>query len=408
MSGHQPYRLIISGGGTGGHIFPAIAIANEFRDRHPDAQILFVGAKDKMEMTRVPEAGYKIIGLWISGLQRKLTLSNLLFPLKVMVSYIKAMTIVKKFKPHAVIGTGGFASGPIMMAATRFRIPSIIQEQNSFAGLANKQVAAKVSKVCVAYDGMEKYFPKNKIVVTGNPVRKDILSVGMKREKALSHFGFDANKRTLLIIGGSLGARSINETIITGMEKLIDAEVQVIWQTGKGYYDNYKTKLANFDLRRIRVQDFVREMDLAYAAADVIISRSGALAVSEICIAGKPVILVPSPNVAEDHQTKNAKALVDKGAAVLVLDKEAGEKLLEEAFTLLFDKHRAAKLTENITKLGKPEATSAIVNEIEKLLAEKSVDHDLPAKNKKIYTGDKKEFDRHLDVTGLQPVWVKR
>jgi UDP-N-acetylglucosamine--N-acetylmuramyl-(pentapeptide) pyrophosphoryl-undecaprenol N-acetylglucosamine transferase len=408
MSGQQPYRLIISGGGTGGHIFPAVAIANEFRERHPDAQILFVGAKDKMEMTRVPEAGYQIIGLWISGLQRKLTLSNLLFPLKLIVSYIKAMAIVKKFKPHAVIGTGGYASGPIMMAATRFRIPSVIQEQNSFAGLANKQVAAKVSKVCVAYDGMEKYFPKEKIVVTGNPVRKDILSVGVKREKALIHFGFDANKRTLLIIGGSQGARSINESIITGLEKLIDAEVQVIWQTGKGYYDNYKAKLGNYDLRRIRVQDFVREMDLAYAAADVVISRSGALAVSEICIAGKPVILVPSPNVAEDHQTKNAKALVDKGAAILVQDKEAREKLLEEAFRLLFDQHRASKLTENIAKLGRPEATSAIVNEIEKLLAEKSVDHDLPAKNKTVYNVDKKTYDRHSDLACLQPVWVKR
>jgi UDP-N-acetylglucosamine--N-acetylmuramyl-(pentapeptide) pyrophosphoryl-undecaprenol N-acetylglucosamine transferase len=408
MSVQQPYRLIISGGGTGGHIFPAVAIANEFRDRHPDAQILFVGAKDKMEMTRVPEAGYKIIGLWISGLQRKLTLSNLLFPLKMIVSYLKAISIVRKFKPHAVVGTGGFASGPIMMAATRLGIPSVIQEQNSFAGLANKQVAGKVSKVCVAYDGMEKYFPKEKIVVTGNPVRKDILSVGVKREKALNHFGFDANKRTLLIIGGSLGARSINESIIAGMEKLIDAEVQVIWQTGKGYYDHYKAKLGKYDLRRIRVQDFVREMDLAYAAADVVISRSGALAVSEICIAGKPVILVPSPNVAEDHQTKNAKALVDKAAAVLVLDRDAGEKLLEEAFTLLFDKNRALRLTENITKLARPQATTAIVNEIEKLLAEKSVDHDLPAKDKKIYTLDKKTFDQHLDVTGLQPVWVKR
>jgi len=408
MSGQQPYRLIISGGGTGGHIFPAVAIANEFRERHPDAQILFVGAKNKMEMTRVPEAGYEIIGLWISGLQRKLTLSNLLFPLKLVVSYIKAMTIVKKFKPHAVIGTGGFASGPIMMAATRFGIPSVIQEQNSFAGLANKQVAGKVNIVCVAYDGMEKYFPKQKIVLTGNPVRKDILTVGVKRERALTHFGFDSNRKTLLIIGGSLGAKSINESIIGGMEKLVDAEVQVIWQTGKGYYDTYKAKLGKFDLRRIRVQDFVREMDLAYAAADVVISRSGALAVSEICIAGKPVILVPSPNVAEDHQTKNAKALVDKGAAVLVLDKDASEKLVEEAFRLLFDLNRSSRLSENIAKLGRPEATSAIVNEIEKLLAEKSVDHDLPAKNKTMYTTDKKTYDRHLDVACLQPVWVKR
>lgn len=408
MSAQQPYRLIISGGGTGGHIFPAVAIANAFRERHPDAQILFVGAKNKMEMTRVPEAGYQIIGLWISGIQRKLTLSNLLFPIKLMASYLKAMSIVKKFKPHAVIGTGGFASGPIMMAATRFRIPSVIQEQNSYAGLANKQVAAKVSKICVAYDGMDKYFPKDKIIVTGNPVRKDILSVATKREKALSHFGFDANKRTLLVIGGSLGARSINESIIAGMERLIDAEVQLIWQTGKGYYETYRSQLSKFDLRRIRVQDFVREMDLAYAAADVVISRSGALAVSEICIAAKPVILVPSPNVAEDHQTKNAKALVDKGAAVLVQDKDTGEKLLEEAFKLLFDQHHSLKLIENITKLGRPEATNAIVSEIEKLLVEESVDRDLPAKNKTIYTLDKKAYDQHLEEVILQPVWVKK
>jgi len=408
MSIQQPYRLIISGGGTGGHIFPAIAIANEFRERHPDAQILFVGAKDKMEMTRIPEAGYKIIGLWISGIQRKLTLSNLLFPIKLIVSYLRAMTIVKKFKPHAVIGTGGFASGPIMMAATRFGIPSVIQEQNSFAGLANKQVAGKVSKVCVAYDGMEKYFPKDKIVVTGNPVRKDILSVGTKREKALSHFGFNSNKQTLLIIGGSLGARSINESIIKGIEKLVDSEVQVIWQTGKGYYDNYKAQLGKYDLRRIRVHDFVREMDLAYAAADVVISRSGALAVSEICIAGKPVILVPSPNVAEDHQTQNAKALVDKGAALMIPDKEAGQRLVDEALKLLFDQHRAAKLTESITLLARPGATAAIVNEIEKLLAEKSVDTDRHEKNKTIYILDKKAFDHHLDIPCLQPVLIKR
>jgi len=408
MSSQQPYRLIISGGGTGGHIFPAIAIANEFRERHPDAQILFVGAKDKMEMTRVPEAGYKIIGLWISGIQRKLTLSNLLFPIKLIVSYLRAMTIVKKFKPHAVIGTGGFASGPIMMAATRFGIPSVIQEQNSFAGLANKQVAGKVSKVCVAYDGMEKYFPKDKIVVTGNPVRKDILSVNTKRQKALSHFGFESHKQTLLIIGGSLGARSINESIINGIEKLVDAEVQVIWQTGKGYYDNYKARLGKYDLRRIRVHDFVREMDLAYAAADVVISRSGALAVSEICIAGKPVILVPSPNVAEDHQTQNAKALVDKGAALMISDKEAAQRLVDEALKLLFDQHRAAKLTESITLLARPGATAAIVNEIEKLLAEKSVDTDRPEKNRTIYILDKKAFDQHLDIPCLQPVLIKR
>lgn len=407
MSSQQPYRLIISGGGTGGHIFPAIAIANEFRDRHPNAQILFVGAKEKMEMTRIPEAGYKIIGLWISGIQRKFTWANVLFPVKLMVSYICAIRIVKKFKPHVVIGTGGYASGPIMMAATRLRVPSVIQEQNSFAGLANKRVGKRASKICVAYDGMEKYFPKEKIVLTGNPVRKDILSSDSKRARALSHFGFDSNKRTLLIVGGSLGARTINESILKGVEKLIDAQVQVIWQTGKGYFDMYKARLTKYDLRRIRVQDFVREMDLAYAAADVIVSRSGAIAVSEICIAKKPVILVPSPNVAEDHQTKNAKALVDKGAALMVPDREAGDKLIDEALKLLFDASRGDRLVANITTMARPDATIAIVNEIDKLLMEMSVDSDRPSRGNSVYVFDKTKYDRQLDARTLQPVIIK-
>ena len=368
MNKTQPYRLIISGGGTGGHIFPAVAIANEFRERHPDAQILFVGAKGRMEMTRVPEAGYKIIGLWISGLQRTLTLSNLLFPVKVIVSFIRATFIMKRFKPHAVIGTGGYASGPIMLAATRFGIASVAQEQNSFAGMVNKQVGGKVSKVCVAYEGMEKYFPKEKIVLTGNPVRKDILVIHSKRERALMQLGFESNRKTLLIIGGSLGARTINESILAGIDKLIDAQIQVIWQTGKGYHQAVTVQVAGKDLRKIRVFDFLKEMDLAYAAADVVISRSGALAVSELCIAGKPCILVPSPNVAEDHQTKNAMALVEKKAAQLVADKDANEMLVDEAMKLLFDEQRANALSENITKLAKPNATREIVNEIEKLI----------------------------------------
>jgi UDP-N-acetylglucosamine--N-acetylmuramyl-(pentapeptide) pyrophosphoryl-undecaprenol N-acetylglucosamine transferase len=368
VSQQQPYRLIISGGGTGGHIFPAIAIANAFRERHKDAQILFVGAQGRMEMTRVPEAGYKIIGLWISGLQRKLTLQNLLFPVKLVVSYIRAAVIIRRFRPHVVIGTGGYASGPIMMAATRFNIPAVIQEQNSFAGLANKQVADRVSKVCVAYEGMDDYFPKEKIVLTGNPVRKDILSVAEKAAKGRTHFGFEPNRKTLLIIGGSLGARTINESIIAGIDKLVDAGVQVIWQTGKGYFDTYRAQLAKLDMRRLRVQDFVKEMDLAYAAADAVISRSGAIAVSELCIAGKPVILVPSPNVAEDHQTKNAMALVEKNAALFVADKDAKEKLVDAALQLLFDEAKSSKLRENILKLARPNATEDIVNEIEKLI----------------------------------------
>lgn len=364
MSIQQPYRLIISGGGTGGHIFPAVAIANEFRDRHPDARILFVGAKGKMEMTRIPEAGYEIIGLWISGLQRNVIWSNLLFPVKLVVSYLRAIRIVKQYKPHAVIGTGGYASGPIMLAATWLGIPSVIQEQNSFAGLANKQVSSRVSKVCVAYEGMEKYFPKDKIVLTGNPVRKDMLTIDSKRARALSHFGFDANSRTLLVVGGSLGARTINESVIGGIEKLIDAQVQIIWQTGKGYYNLYRERLGKYDLRRIRIQDFVHEMDLAYAVADVIISRSGALAVSEICIAKKPVILVPSPNVAEDHQTKNAMALVKENAALIVKDKEAQMNLVPEALKLLFNEEQQKVLSTNIKRFAKPNAAENIVREI--------------------------------------------
>lgn len=360
--------MIISGGGTGGHIFPAIAIANAFRDRYPDAQVLFVGAKGRMEMTRVPDAGYEIIGLWISGIQRKLSLSNVLFPLKLLISYFRALVIVKRYKPDVVVGTGGFASGPVMIAATRSKIPALIQEQNSFAGLANKQVANKVSKICVAYEGMEKYFPAGKIVLTGNPVRKDILSVSEKGDKGKGHFGFDAATKTLLIIGGSLGARTINESVLSGMDKLIGAGIQVIWQTGKAYHEVVQGQLAGYDKRKIRVFDFLKEMDLAYAAADVVISRSGALAVSELCIAGKPAILVPSPNVAEDHQTKNALALVEKGAAVMVADKEARTKLIDEALKLLFDEQRAEKLSANISALARPAATEAIVNEIEKLI----------------------------------------
>ena len=319
-------------------------------------------------MIKVPEAGYKIIGLWISGLQRSLRLSNILFPAKMIVSYLRAAFIVKQFRPHVAVGTGGYASGPMMMAATRMGVPCIIQEQNSFAGLANKQVAGKARKVCVAYEGMDRYFPKEKLVITGNPVRKDILDAAAKRHKALEHFGFRPDSRTLLVIGGSLGARTINESMLHGIEKLMDAQVQVIWQTGKTHYDTIRSQLNGRDLRRIRVYDFLKEMDLAYAAADVVISRAGALAVSELCVTGKASILVPSPNVAEDHQSKNAKALVDRQAAVLVTDKDAGKVLVDEALSLLFDEQRANRLSANILRLAKPNATAHIVDEIEKLL----------------------------------------
>ncbi len=369
MKEKQPYRLIISGGGTGGHIFPAVSIANEFKARHADADILFVGAEGRMEMTRVPEAGYKIIGLWISGLQRKLTLSNLLFPFKLISSYFKANKIVKEFKPHAVIGTGGYASGPIMLAATRNKIPSLIQEQNSYAGLTNKQVASKVQSICVAYPAMEKYFPASKLKFTGNPVRKGIANKNILKEAALAHFQLTNQVRTLLILGGSLGARTINESILAGIDSLIESRVQVIWQTGKMYFENVMSQVKGKDLQRIRVYDFLNQMDLAYAAADVVISRAGALAISELCLVGKPCILVPSPNVAEDHQTKNAMSLVKEGAAVMIRDAEAKEKLVEEALRLMFDQHHCETLSTNIKKLAKPNATDEIVDEIEKMIS---------------------------------------
>jgi UDP-N-acetylglucosamine--N-acetylmuramyl-(pentapeptide) pyrophosphoryl-undecaprenol N-acetylglucosamine transferase len=368
LSAKKPYRLIISGGGTGGHIFPALAIANTFRQRHPDADILFVGAEGRMEMTRVPEAGYKIIGLWISGLQRKITWSNLSFPIKLIHSYFKAGKIIKEFKPDAVIGTGGYASGPIMLAATKSKIPSLIQEQNSYAGLTNKRLGQKVQKVCVAYPGMEKYFPRHKLMFTGNPVRKDILNLEAKRERAFLQFAFDANDKTLLILGGSLGARTINESVLAEIDKLIDAKVQVIWQTGKVYYESVKAQVGNKDLRKIRIHDFLKQMDMAYAASDVVISRAGALAISELCLARRPVILVPSPNVAEDHQTKNAMSLVNEQAALMIKDVEADSKLIDAALKLLYDESQCLKLAANISRLGKPNATEEIVNEIEKLI----------------------------------------
>lgn len=360
--------MIISGGGTGGHIFPALAIANTFKQRHPDADILFVGAEGRMEMTRVPEAGYKIVGLWISGLQRKLTWSNLSFPIKLISSYFKAGKIIKDFKPDAVIGTGGYASGPIMLAAAKNKIPSLIQEQNSYAGLTNKRLGHKVQRICVAYPGMEKYFPKGKLMFTGNPVRKDIIDLETKRERALLQFAFDMNTKTLLILGGSLGARTINESVLANIDKLIDAKVQVIWQTGRMYYEDVKAQVSSKDLRKIRIHDFLKQMDLAYAASDVVISRAGALAISELCLAKRPAILVPSPNVAEDHQTKNAMSLVNKQAAMMIKDVEAGSQLIDAALKLMYDEQQCQKFTENITKLGKPNATEEIVNEIEKLI----------------------------------------
>lgn len=360
--------MIISGGGTGGHVFPAIAIANLFRERHPGSNILFVGAKGRMEMTRVPEAGYPIVGMWISGLQRKLTLSNVLFPVKVMVSYFKAMRLLRSFKPHVVVGTGGYASGPVMMAAVNRHIPSLIQEQNSFAGLVNRRVAGKVDAVCVAYEGMEKYFPADKIRVTGNPVRNDILNLDGKKERALERFGFSHHNKTLVVIGGSGGARTINDSLLHGINKIIDAGIQMLWVTGKTYYPKYHAALSGHDVKRIWIVDFIKEVDLAYAMADVVISRSGALAISELSVTGKASVLVPSPNVTDDHQTKNASALTERQAAVMVSDADAEDKLVDEVLSLIFDERKCATLSNNIRQFARPRATEDIVTEIEQLI----------------------------------------
>jgi UDP-N-acetylglucosamine--N-acetylmuramyl-(pentapeptide) pyrophosphoryl-undecaprenol N-acetylglucosamine transferase len=360
------YRFILSGGGTGGHIYPAIAIANELKERYPDAEFLFVGAKDRMEMEKVPQAGYKIEGLWISGLQRKLTLKNLMFPFKVISSLMKAANIVRKFKPHAVVGTGGFASGPLLKVASGKGIPCVLQEQNSYAGITNKLLAGKVAKICVAYEGMEKFFPKEKIVKTGNPVRGDLVSLSGNAGEALGFFGLQPGKTTLLVLGGSLGARRVNKLIEQRLPFFKAQRIQVLWQSGKLYYEEYK----QYESGDVKVVAFLNRMDLAYMGADIIISRAGAGSVSELCIVGKPVIFIPSPNVAEDHQTKNAKALVEKDAAIMIKEEELEDKF-EVAFSeLLSSKSVGEKLGTNIKKLALPNATKEIVDEIEKLLVQ--------------------------------------
>lgn len=368
MNRSKPYRFIISGGGTGGHIYPAIAIANEIRDRFSDAEILFVGAKGKMEMKRVPEAGYKIVGLWISGIQRRITIDNLYFPFKVVFSYLVAKRIIRNFKPDAVVGVGGYASGPIMMAAASKNVPAMIQEQNSYAGLTNKKLGRSAKTICVAYEQMDRYFPKERIVFTGNPVRKDIINVSAKRAEALKHFDLTAEKKTILVLGGSLGARTINNSIIKHLEQVIGAGVQLLWQTGRIYYDEMKMRAEHFDSANLRIMAFISEMDLAYAAADVVISRAGALSISELCLVGKPVIFVPSPNVAEDHQTKNARALIEKDAAVLVKDEVAEKQLVQEVLTLLEDQEKQKELSKNIKQMSRPNATEDIVNELIKIV----------------------------------------
>jgi UDP-N-acetylglucosamine--N-acetylmuramyl-(pentapeptide) pyrophosphoryl-undecaprenol N-acetylglucosamine transferase len=360
----QSINIIISGGGTGGHIYPAIAIANEIKLRYPEANILFVGAKDKMEMEKVPQAGYQIKGLWISGVQRKLTLKNLSFPFKLICSLIKAGRIIRKFKPDIAIGTGGFASGPTLMVANRKGIPTLIQEQNSYPGITNKLLSKKAKLICVAYDHLERFFPIDKIIKTGNPVRQDLLSIHNKTEEAIAFFKLDKSKKTVLVLGGSLGARRINQLIEEQVGFFKEQDIQLIWQCGTLYVEEYQKYSQK---ENVQVHQFLNRMDLAYAAADVIISRAGASSVSELCIVGKPTIFIPSPNVAEDHQTKNAKSIADKHGAILLKERELDTfSIVFE--TLLKDKGKQQSLSENIKGLALSSATSDIVNEIEKLL----------------------------------------
>lgn len=319
-------------------------------------------------MQKVPEAGYSIEGLWISGIQRRLTLDNLAFPFKLLSSMQKASAIVRKFKPHVAVGVGGYASGPLLRVASKRGIPCLLQEQNSYAGLTNKLLAKRAQKICVAYEGMEQFFDKEKVVLTGNPVRKDIVTIGDKREKAFEFFKLDPTKPTLFVMGGSLGARTINQSIIAGLQLLIDAEVQLIWQTGKLYYDEITNRLKDYDTKNIRHFEFLKEMDYAYAAADMVISRAGALSISELCLVKRPVIFVPSPNVAEDHQTKNAQSLVDKKAALMVKDVDAPQMLITEALRLFGNDTKMKALAENIGKMAKPNATEHIVQELIKLI----------------------------------------
>ncbi|WP_310555024.1 undecaprenyldiphospho-muramoylpentapeptide beta-N-acetylglucosaminyltransferase [Flavobacterium sp.] len=366
----KQYKFILSGGGTGGHIYPAVAIANELKSRFPNCEILFVGAQDKMEMQKVPQAGYNIKGLWIAGIQRKLTLQNTMFPLKLASSLIKSFSILKQFKPDVVIGTGGFASGAVLKVASMLGISTVIQEQNSYPGITNKLLSKKANKICVAYENLERFFPKDKMILTGNPVRQDLISVSEKRSEAIDYFKLDENKKTLLILGGSLGSRRINQLIAKEIDWLSSQNIQIIWQCGKLYYDEYSKYNSNSQNLNPKTQvlSFIDRMDLVYAAADLVISRSGASSVSELAIVGKPVIFIPSPNVAEDHQTKNAQAIVDKHGAILLKESELDSEFKIVFEALLKDKGKQEDLSKNIKQLALPNATKQIVDEILKLV----------------------------------------
>jgi UDP-N-acetylglucosamine--N-acetylmuramyl-(pentapeptide) pyrophosphoryl-undecaprenol N-acetylglucosamine transferase len=370
MSQHRK-KIIISGGGTGGHIFPAVAIADALRRRLDDPDILFIGAKGRMEMEKVPTAGYSIKGLWISGIQRKLTLKNMSFPFKLISSLIKARRIIRRFKPDVAIGTGGYASGPMLRVASRKGIPSLIQEQNSFPGITNRLLSKTVDSICVAFEGMEKFFPASKITVTGNPVRKDIIEMNGNRPEAMGHFGLKEGMKVVLVVGGSQGARSVNQAIGQHLEEILSKDIQLVWQCGPFFLQTATEIVGGLNKQvqqRIHIYDFINRMDLAYSAADIVISRAGAIAISELCIAGRPLILVPLPSAAEDHQTKNARALSDKDAAILIPDAELEEKLTQELIELINDEQKQLNMKENIRQFARPDATEKIVDEVIKLI----------------------------------------
>lgn len=373
-------HIIISGGGTGGHIFPAVSIANAIKELRPDAEILFVGAEGRMEMQRVPDAGYKIIGLPVAGFDRKHLWKNFAVLIKLVCSQWKARSIIKQFKPQVAVGVGGYASGPTLKTAGMMGVPTLIQEQNSYAGVTNKLLAKKACKICVAYEGMEKFFPAEKIIMTGNPVRQNLLGHSITHEEAAKYFSLDPAKKIILILGGSLGARTINQTFTAELETIRkNADIQFIWQTGKIYIEQVRDAITTITgeavhhphinaIPNLYVTDFIKDMANAYAAADLVISRAGAGSISEFCLLHKPVILVPSPNVAEDHQTKNALALVDKDAAIYVKDIEAQEKLLSIALETVTDDDKLKKLSDNIAKLALPDSATIIAKEVLKLI----------------------------------------
>ena len=373
----EELRIIISGGGTGGHIFPAVSIANALKAKRPDAHILFVGALGRMEMQRVPAAGYDIVGLPVCGFDRKHLWRNITVLWKLAKSQLKARRIIKEFRPQVAVGVGGYASGPTLKVAGMMGIPTLIQEQNSYAGVTNKLLAQKAEKICVAYEGMERFFPAGKIIMTGNPVRQDLLDRQTDRSEAVRSFGLDPEKKTILIIGGSLGARTINQCVLSHLDLIRSSGVQFIWQTGKIYIDDARRRVAEAgELPMLHVTDFISRMDLAYSAADLVISRAGAGSISEFCLLRKPVVLVPSPNVAEDHQTKNALALVDKGAALYVKDSEAQEKMLATAIDAVNDAPRLRTLSENIAKLAFYNSADRIADEVLALAANYRNNHE--------------------------------